>query len=242
VRVRQDTADKCLRLTAAFEGHAGGIAAGDFDGQVLTWGPLGFALKSGGLYAVLRRIVELDPAALPPAFADAVRLGREATILWVRSFVHRPGDAARIRPDWQQRFIALYSHPAAQQAFREASDRYLRKAEAVARAFQFRTERGFAFALDTVVQNGSVQPSALPIWEQVKRRFAAQPDHGGDQEWVRLKALAYAVSEVARPQYRADVLSRKLAIAVGAGWVHGRFYDLDRDFGIDYGQGWEAAA
>jgi len=121
VRVRQDTADKCLRLTAAFEGHGGGIAAGDFDGQVLTYGPLGFALKSGGLHGVLRRIVELDQAALPPAFGDAIKLGRDATVLFVRSFVHRPGDPGRVRPDWQQRFIALYSHPAARQAFRAAA-------------------------------------------------------------------------------------------------------------------------
>lgn len=237
--VRQDTADKCLRLTSAFEGHGGGVAAGNADGEVLTWGPIGFALKSGGLHAVLRRIVDLAPDALPATFADSVRLGRAPTILFVKGFVLRLEDQRRLRPDWQQRFIALYSHPAAKQAFREASARYLRKAEAVARAFHFATERGFAFALDTVVQNGSVKQQALPIWRNVKVRFAAQSDHDVEAEWVRLKALAYAVSETARAQYSKDVLSRKLTIAVGAGQVHGRFYDLAKDFGIDYAQDWE---
>jgi hypothetical protein len=47
-----------------------------------------------------------------------------------------------------------------------------------------------------------------------------------------LKIVAQRRSEASNPQWRADVLSRKLAIATGVGTVHSKFYDLEKQFGI----------
>lgn len=242
VTVRPETAEKCLRLVAAFEGHGGGYAAGNYDNQVLTWGQIGHALRSGSLYFVLRRILELDPAALPAALAGALRQGKQATIAFVLDHVLRSDVPSKVRPDWQAQFVALYHLPAAQQAFREAADRYLRKAAAIAHAMNLRSERGFALALDVAVQNGSIRFRAVPIWRRIRLEYRARLDHPTEQEWVRMKALAFAIADVAIPRWRNDVLERKLTIATGQGRVHGRFYVLDRDYGIDYSQAWEVVA
>src|SRR2546430_1617936 len=65
-----------------------------------------------------------------------------------------------------------------------------------------------------------VQTCALPILS------------ADEQEVARMEIIARDRAEVASPKWREDVLRRKLTIAQGKGTVHGRSYDLDRDFAI----------
>ncbi len=53
-------------------------------------------------------------------------------------------------------------------------------------------------------------------------------------EWERLKLLAHVVADLANARWRANVLARKLAIALGRGVVHQRAYVMREDFGIRY--------
>ena len=57
--VRPETAHKALAMTAAFEG--GGRLAGNFDGQLLSWGPLQWNVGKGTLLPLLKRVAELEP-------------------------------------------------------------------------------------------------------------------------------------------------------------------------------------
>ncbi|MDR7497927.1 MAG: hypothetical protein QN174_13335 [Armatimonadota bacterium] len=232
--VRPDVADRALRLVAAFEGHGGGVAAGNFDGQTLTWGDLGYNIGQGTLVPVLRRIRDLDQTGftsiMGPDFAQLAVTGGLLFTDYVRRIVL--DERGRVRRDWQERFMALYRTDAARQALREAAQRYLGKAEAIATTYAFHTERGYCLALDIAVQNGSVLPTA-------QRRFEDNVESHSGEEWRRLRAMAYAVADAANPRWRQDVLSRKLCVAVGRGRVHGRDYDLERDFGIRYAETWE---
>jgi len=52
------------------------------------------------------------------------------------------------------------------------------------------------------------------------------------REWEIMKAVANAVAEASNPRWVEDVRKRKLCIANGTGTVHGRTYNLARDFDI----------
>jgi hypothetical protein len=45
--------DRVLQLTSAFEGHTFGSVSGNWDGAWLTWGIIGFTLKSGQIARIL---------------------------------------------------------------------------------------------------------------------------------------------------------------------------------------------
>jgi hypothetical protein len=53
-----------------------------------------------------------------------------------------------------------------------------------------------------------------------------------DAEVARLQSIANRRAEAAKPAYVEDVRARKLAIANGAGTVHGVPYNLEQQFGI----------
>ncbi len=49
---------------------------------------------------------------------------------------------------------------------------------------------------------------------------------------IKLRIVANRRAEAANPQWIEDVRTRKLCIANGEGTVHGRFYNLEDQFGI----------
>lgn len=239
-RAKPEVLRKAMLITEAFEG---GWLTGNFDGQLMSWGPLQWNLGQGTLQPVLRRIADLDRATmaghLGEGFMDA--LADDAALeRYVRAnILTRNGGPKTV---WQQRFYALGQEPAALDAFAEAAAPYVARAERDASRLGFASERGFASCLDVAVQNGGVRAEHEARYRATLHSYLAKKgQEGGDpafdlEEWEHLKALAYAVADSARPRYREDVLSRKLTLALGQGWVHGRAYDLLEDFGLAYWQ------
>jgi hypothetical protein len=227
---------KALAVTGAFEGHGDGTPAGNFDGQILSWGPLGYNLGQGTLQPVLRALVDRAPGAVEAImgreFTEAVR--QKATASFVRERVLDPEHPQRVRVEWRSRWRVLAGTDVAKAIFAEAATPYLWRAERVATQYAWVSERAYCLAFDIVVQNGSVRPRA-------HARYTENPESSEPEEWRRLKAMALAVAEASLPQWQADVRSRKLAIAVGQGTVHGRAYHLERDFGVRYTHPWRAA-
>jgi len=80
-----------------------------------------------------------------------------------------------------------------------------------------RSELGIELAFDVHVQNGSFKPGAFTL-------AAALPANTPEIE--RRRRLANAVADSANPRWVEDVRERKLALANGAGNVHGRHYNL----------------
>ena len=216
--------ERCLQVTAAFEGHGFGLAKGNFDGAGITWGVIGFTLSNREIQAILATAEQqapgtllriMGPLAAPWLAVAAKPLNQQ--IAWANA-MSSGATKEGLPADWLQAFARLGDEPIIKRIqMQRAYDRYFVPCAASARALKLQSELGVMLAFDVHVQNGSFKPAALAM-------AAALP--ASTPEAVRRDKLAQAVAQSARPQYQADVLSRKRAIASGQGAVHGAPYLL----------------
>jgi hypothetical protein len=218
--------ERCLQLTAAFEGHDYTLAVGNFDGAWLTWGIIGFTMSNGEVQALLKAVDKADSGLIDQAFgAQAAELRQvlggpsSGQKVWAVANTRQGGALAE---PWKSGFAKLGGFdPVRLEQRRRALSRYFRPALETAARFQLATELGKALAFDIHVQNGGIGDDAA---RQVERTLGAIAH---PVELDRREAIAHAVADNARPQYREDVRARKLAIARGTGVVHGRAYKLE---------------
>jgi peptidoglycan hydrolase-like protein with peptidoglycan-binding domain len=212
--------ERCLQLTAAIEEHGYMVAIGNSDGAWLTWGIIGFTLKFGQVQRILAAVADDAPALIPGAFGAlapellaTMRSPAAAQRRWAESISTPGGD---LLPAWRDAFARFGEMPLVQQEQRRlAHDHYFVPALASARELGLRTELGVALCFDIHVQNGGIKPRARAL---LRDGLAATPPAG--ERDLRC-ALAHAIAETALPRFRDDVRARKLAIATGAGTVHG---------------------
>ncbi|MEG3042634.1 MAG: SH3 domain-containing protein, partial [Clostridium sp.] len=91
--------------------------------------------------------------------------------------------------------------------------------------YKLKTVRGFALALDIVVQNGSINSEAT---KTIDIAIAKTPNM---TEKNLLGVIANAVAD-SSPNNTEDIRSRKMAIVNGKGIVHGGMLYLDADYGL----------
>jgi hypothetical protein len=206
---------RCLQLTSAFEGHGFTLVQGNWDGAWLTWGIIGFTLKHGEIQRIIRAIQQRAPQRIDQAFgSDAAQLLQviDDTGQAQEAFANSISQGARVVEPWHSAFQRFGSFPEVQaEQSARAHDAYFVPAQETATELNLTTERGIALCFDVQVQNGGVR-------QNVKDALAAMATA---PELDRLEALASGVANNATPQFRADVLSRKMAIAQGEGTVHG---------------------
>ena len=224
--------DRALQLTAAFEGHDFTLAQGNFDGAGITWGIIGFTLQGGELGRIVLQIQDRQPALVKQAFRAKtdqlleILRGPKAQQMAFANAISLGPNKSRLAEPWRSAFRSFGELPAVQALQLERADRnYFRPAKQAARRLRLKTELGLALAFDIHVQNGGVSTAAR---EEIKRHLAQHPI-GREQE--RRVIVGNAVAKQSRPQFREDVRSRKLAIATGAGTVHGELFVL-RNWGL----------
>lgn len=226
--------DRCLQITADFEGQGFDRPAGNFDGAGLTWGIIGFTLANGEVQEILRAIARTDPLALPRAFGplhhellSAMSLSLEEQVAWADgiSVGTRKG---RLRPEWDAAFKSLGQLPGVRRIQLErARQKYWARATRDARRFGLESEMGWALCFDIAVQNGGIDVDVEgPRIQQWIGRNPAAP------ESERRIAIADVVARNSRPQYAGDVRARKLILATGEGEVHAARY-VSADWGLD---------
>lgn len=216
--------ERCLDLTAAFEGHGFELLQGNFDGAGLTWGVIGFTLASGEIQGVLAAaeaaapgVIDRNLGPLAAEWRSLVQLPRARQLAFADSISEGPNRASA-RSDWKQAFAALGREPAVRQVQRErAREGYFVPAQRAAQRLALASELGVALAFDVHVQNGGFKDDAFAL--------AASLGNTVSEFELRLR-LADAVAASANPRWHDDVLSRKRAIASGAGTVHGGNYAL----------------
>ena len=215
--------ERCLQLTAAFEGHGFGHAVGNFDGALLTWGIVGFTLASGGIQSIVRAVNSSKPELLEGTFGDKccellelISAPRDAQTQWANQHTHRTGALAE---PWCSLFATLGSLPEVQrEQLRLVEEKYMAPAIHTAKRLGFSSELGLALCFDIHVQNGGIKQTAL---DQIRQKLAAKLSE------PELRAtVANAVADAASPLWRDDVRQRKLTIAHGEGTVHGHHYVL----------------
>ena len=224
--------ERCLQLTADFESHGFELVQGNFDGAGLTWGIVGFTLKSGEIKAIVEESDRTSAAIVDAAFGELATplreiLGRPLPqqILWADAM-----SSGRWRADlpapWTRAFRRFGADPRVQVIQLGRARRYWDKAIEIARNYSLTSELGFALAFDIAVQNGGVHDS---VAEAIAGPLEVAT-RSGERE-VRI-VIGNGVADGSNPRWTEDVRERKLAIATGEGTVHKARYLL-REWGLD---------
>ncbi|TDP64232.1 peptidoglycan-binding protein [Roseateles toxinivorans] len=216
--------ERCLGLTAAFEGHGFGLVQGNFDGAGLTWGVIGFTLSNGEIQAITKEAEALAPGVLARTFQDLapVWLGvcakpLKEQIAWADSISSGP-TKERVPDAWLKAFARLGDEPIIKRIqMQRAFDKYFVPAAASARRLGLTSELGVALAFDVHVQNGGFKPKAFAL------AAGLQAD---TPEAQRRLLLANAVADSALPRWQENVRRRKTTIAQGTGLANGANYTL----------------
>jgi peptidoglycan hydrolase-like protein with peptidoglycan-binding domain len=232
---------RCLQLTAAFEwtqfrsGNPYACRVGNFDGQGLTWGVIGYTLRSGWVGKILlevhRRHSDLLSAIAGPQTDELRHVvslaspGKRAA--WGAK--QSQGSHKRfIKEPWNTIFNNLGSHPLVQAVQNEVAEReFWIPALHSAKTLQLHTPLGMALCFDVHVQNGHALHSKdrLKRYQQHVRRTNPQTQ----QE--RRRILAHIIAETCLPQWRENVLSRKTLFVEGSGQHNMHDFVLD-EWGI----------
>jgi peptidoglycan hydrolase-like protein with peptidoglycan-binding domain len=215
-----DIEARCLQLTSTFEGHGFGLAEGNWDGAWLTWGIVGFTLKNGDIQRIIGNLRRRGSPSIEAAFGpDTGQLLEiiQAPVARQEAWATNLTIGARLAEPWRTYFreFGSYDDVQAEQIARVHED-YFVPAARTAASLGLLSELGVALCFDIHVQNGGVSVSG---------RDAVRAAAAGN-ELVQREALANAVADHAKAQFREDVRARKLAIARGRGDVHSRHVEL----------------
>jgi peptidoglycan hydrolase-like protein with peptidoglycan-binding domain len=225
--------DRTLGVTGTFEGHGFTLAQGNFDDAGITWGIIGFTLDGGELKSLLLEIQKAHPGLLQQAFGartdqllDLLKKPMKDQIAFADS-ISLGKTKERLAEPWRTAFRVLGEMQEVQDIqLRHVDEDYFKPALRTARDLGLETELGIGLAFDIHVQNGGVKTAARQKIE------AARKEHPVAREIDLRILIAQAVADTARRDFRQDVLDRKMAIATGAGRVHGATYVL-RNWGVD---------
>jgi hypothetical protein len=228
-----DLKQRCLQVTADFEGTGFTKAVGNFDGAGITWGIIGFTLSNGELGAVLEEIETAQPDVFITAFGEPrhqkileVIAQPKAKQMAFANSISVGSKKMKILDEWDQSFIKLGSNPAVQEIQLQRTKKYFEIAERDVERFSVKNELGLALCFDTAVQNGGIdQTEATRIRKKIEQ---TPPD---TQQDLRL-IITNVVAENSNPKFIEDVRKRKLSFATGKGTVHGSEYDV-KTWGLD---------
>lgn len=225
--------ERCLQLTAAFQGHDFTLVQGNWNGDWLTWGIVGFTLKQGTINQIILTAFERYPEIVRESFGvkteeliQVMRSAKPQQEMWANS-ISLGTKKMRVAEPWRSAFARFGDIPEVQEIqIKLADEYYFRQARHMAKEYGLKTELGLALCFDIQVQNGGVNEDARIAIEE---DLAECPPR--DERELRL-IIARAVIEKSSRRFREDVRARKMTIANGWGTVHGGQYRL-RNWGID---------
>lgn len=225
-----DLKQRCLQVTADFEGTGFTKCVGNFDGAGLTWGIIGFTLSNGELGAVLKEIRTSHPDVFSSAFGNLeakivqVLGSSKAAQMNFANSISIGSKKMQILPEWAAAFERLGKDEKVQAIQLKRTEKYFDIAARDVERFTVENELGLALCFDVAVQNGGIdQTEGQRIRNQVNQTPPATPE-------ALRKIIAKVVAE--NGNFVEDVRSRKLTIATTQGTVHGSKYDL-KTWGLD---------
>jgi peptidoglycan hydrolase-like protein with peptidoglycan-binding domain len=225
--------DRCLNLTAAFEGTGFEKAVGNFDGAYLTWGIIGYTLKHD-LPQFLELVEREYPGTLKRAFGSKERELKQVLAAsasekerWGNS-VSTGANKYDLHSEWKAAFARLGQIPEVQSLqIRDAKDRYWKICVRDAKRWKAADAIDTAMFFDTAVQNGGAGRDSIA--GPLDNLARAEPSLSG---LARRKKWAQIISQGSNAPARQDVLTRRSAIATGDGKVHGDNFRI-ADWGLD---------
>ena len=251
-----------LNISGSYEGRDGWASiAGNFDGQGVSLGLLNQCLGQGTLQSLLIRMRDEHPdtlavifstdhlkslmgmldrwqqdvvssAEIPgrlslldePMAAGQAEAASQASVAWAKSNLYHDDG---FDPVWKTELTTLAAHPQYVSFQIAAALRYHEQALAYAAQVELRELRAYLMLFDVVVQNGGFYPEDMSGYAAYT---AAAPQATSTQKLQKLLALRL---RHVRKKYAADVRSRKSAIILGTGTVHGTKRDLPHEYSYD---------
>lgn len=234
---------KCLALTGSFETNApvpecfAGLS-GDFDGQGMSLGVCQWNIGQGSLQPLFQAMDRKYHSVVKDIFHDDYPVwvawleeDRQEQLNWIRNLQDLRHNLAE---PWRGYFRALGRTEEFQDIQRVAADKLMKRVLAFRRKYSLRSDRAAALMFDILVQNGSINAvTDAQIKTDCARLDPSLSDEGREVE--SMKIIANRRAEAAKPQWVEDVRRRKLTIATGEGTVHGRYYNLEEQYGLSLG-------
>jgi hypothetical protein len=226
---------RCLALTGTFETgkptpHQWTALSGDFDGQGISFSVLQWNFGQKTLQPLLEQMAREHTAVLQECFGDCyidledfLDLGWNDQMSRCRQEIQTTSHV--VMPEWRQSFERLGQTLEWQSTATQAAATSFNQAKFLASKFGLTRDRAIALMFDCAVQNGGVNSAASA---HINAALLANP-HMPESD--RLVLIANNIADACNPQWRLDVLSRKMAIATGAGRVHGIDIDL-KNYGL----------
>ena len=233
--------ERCLALTASFEtGHPppdcyAGLS-GDFDGMGISFGALQWNIGQGSLQPLLRDFDTANHEIADSIFGPKAEEFRavlaspiDDQLDWARSI--QTSRFVLIEP-WLGYFKTLGRTQEFINIEVAAVNGNILRARQLCAAFSVGSQRALALMFDIITQNGGISDA---VKASINQDIKSLPWHltANDTEVAKLRSVANRRADAAKAQWREDVRKRKLTIAEGSGTVHGRFYDLADQYGID---------
>ena len=227
-----DLKQRCLQVTADFEGTGFTKCVGNFDGAGLTWGIIGFTLKHGELETILKKIRTNHPDVFSAAFGsletkivEVLNSSLAAQMNFANS-ISVGANKMKILPEWAAAFERLGLNEKVQAIQLERTEKYFDIAVRDVERFTVSNELGLALCFDIAVQNGGIDQTE---GQQIRNKITQTPP--ATPQDLR-KIIANVVAENSNPTYIEDVRKRKLTLATTQGTVHGSKYDV-KTWGLD---------
>ena len=236
----QSLSQRCLALTGSFETNSlppdcyAGLS-GNFDGQGLSLGACQWNLGQKTLQPMFIDMAEAHSEVLDNVMQDysaefrrMLTASLEEQLAWASSIQDQR--YAIVEP-WRGLFKTLTRTPEFQAIEVSHAAHFHDDAVALCKTYDLTSQRAIALMFDIRVQNGSISEI---IRTQIERDFVGVNSSLSppDREVARLRIVANRRSDAASAAWREDVRARKLAVANGSGTVHGRYYDLESQYGI----------
>jgi len=237
----KSVAECCLALTGAFETslpppECFAAVAGDFDGQGISFGALQWNIGQGTLQPIFRDLVGRYPELMLSIFSshlpeleEVLKLTRPSQMNWARCIQDTRN---RLHEPWLGMFKTLGRTRQCQALQTAAADEMFQRAVKDCYTYRLRSARAVALFFDIQVQCGGINSV---VAGQIRRDiFGLGRREGLSEDELEVKKLRIVANRRAESytRWREDVRARKLTIANGEGVVHGRHYDLAREYGI----------
>lgn len=227
-----DLRQRCLQVTADFEGTGFTKAVGNFDGAGITWGIIGFTLSNGELGSILNEIRTTHESVFQAAFGPltdqivSVLRSSQAEQMSFANSISVGSSKMKILEEWAEAFANLGSDPAVQEIQLQHTQKFFDIAARDVSRFNVRNELGLALCFDIAVQNGGIDATEAA---RIRRKIELTPPT--TQQDLRI-IIGNVVAENSKPRFIEDVRRRKMTLATGHGTVHSSQFDL-RGWGLD---------